>query len=183
MKKLDFAEIYADHKEKVWRLVSRYVSLQPDKEDLFQEVFLSIHKALPRFRGESSISTWIYRIAVNSSINFLKKRNYYKNLKNVLNSFRLIEPEEPKVSEDLSLFKPLEKLNPQQRMVVVLADVEGNSLEEIAQIMKIPVGTVKSNLHRGREIIRNCKSGRLLKHRRKWISGQRNLSIRTISNR
>jgi RNA polymerase sigma-70 factor, ECF subfamily len=153
MNELDFDVVYDECKGKVWSLVSRYVSLRQDKEDLFQEVFIKIHRALPRFRGEASVETWIYRIVANTSINYLNKRNRYKKLKEVLSTLRFVE-DEVDVEIDESLFKPLEKLNPQQRMIVLLSDVEEIKLDDIAEMLRIPVGTVKSNLHRAREIIK-----------------------------
>ena len=70
MSSLDFSKVYNDNKEKVWGLVSRYASSQQDREDLFQEVFFKIHRALGKFRGDSSLETWIYRIAVTTVISF-----------------------------------------------------------------------------------------------------------------
>ena len=152
MAEYDFARVYADHKESVWKRVSRYASSQEDREDLFQEVFLRLYKALPRFRGEAKLDTWIYRIVVNTSLNFLKKRKRYAGLKDILSRFRFIEEREEVKEEEL--FKSLEKLNPQQRMILIMADVEEKKLEEIAQMLNIPIGTVKSNLHRAREMVK-----------------------------
>ena len=147
-----FDRVYADFKGKVWSLIARYVRSQADREDLFLEVFLNIHRALSRFRGDSSLETWIYRVAVNTSLNFIKKQKRYKLITDALSAFRPIESEVP-VEPDLDL-KPLEKLNPQQRTILLLAEVEEKKLEEIAQIMNLPLGTVKSNLHRAKEILR-----------------------------
>jgi len=154
MVKIDFNQVYTDHKEFVWRLVSRYANSRQDREDLFQEVFLKVHRALPGFRGQASIQTWLYRITVNTSLSFLKKRNSYKKLKEVLSSFRLVEVEHVKEGADESIWQPLNKLNPQQRMILIMSDVEEKKLEEIAQILIIPVGTVKTNLHRARETVK-----------------------------
>jgi RNA polymerase sigma-70 factor (ECF subfamily) len=165
MEQFEFAQIYADHKERVWRLVSRYAASQQDREDLFQEVFLRIHKALPKFRGDADLGTWIYRITVNTSLNYLKRQKRYAGLKDMLSKLRFIEEEEEKKDkEDKKLSKPLERLNPLQRMILILAEVEEKKLEEIAGILNIPVGTVKSNLHRAREIVKkelNKKDGRI----------------------
>jgi len=154
MIKVEFTEVYSAHKDFVWRLTSKYIFSKEDREDLFQEIFINIHKALPHFRGDSSINTWIYRIAANTSINYLKKQNRYKWLKNMLNGLKIIEEEVQTVEIDLQDFKPLEKLNPQQRMIFLLFDLEEKKLDEISEIMKIPIGTVKSNLHRAREIVK-----------------------------
>lgn len=150
----DFVEIYADNKENVWKLVSKYVFLQEDREDLFQEIFLKIHKALPRFRGEAAMSTWIYKITVNTALNYLNRQKRYGWIKEALSRLRIVEEEFQGVTVDAEAFKPLAKLNPQQRMIFLLAELEEKKLDEIAETLKIPVGTVKSNLHRAREIIK-----------------------------
>lgn len=154
MAELDFNQVYLDHKEKVWRLTSRYVSLKHDREDLFQEVFLQIHKSLPKFRGESSVETWIYRVTVNTALNYLKKQKRYRIIKETLSWLRVVEVNEKETEVDSSIMKPLEKLNPQQRIILLLAEVEEIKLDEISLMMNIPVGTVKSNLHRAKEIVR-----------------------------
>ncbi len=155
----DFSSVYEEHKGNVWKLVSRYVFTREDREDLFQEVFINVHKALPRFRGDSAVGTWIYRIAVNSAVNHLKKRDRHRKVIEVLSNLRLVETVEPERDEGASLEKPLAKLNPRQRMIVTLSDLEERKLEEIAQIMSLPLGTVKSTLHRAREILRKELSG------------------------
>jgi len=154
MAKFDFARIYEDSKAGVWRLVSKYVFSREDREDLFQEIFLKVHRALPRFRGEAALNTWIYKIAVNTALNYLNRQNRFRWAKQMLSNLRIVEDEAPEPATDLEELKPLKKLNPQQRMVLLLAEVEEKKLEEIAEIMKIPIGTVKSTLFRAREIIK-----------------------------
>ena len=154
MDKPDFAKVYADCKDNVWKLVARYAAGREDREDLFQEVFVRIHNAIPRFRGEADINTWVYRITVNTALNHLKKQKRYQWFKNMLGSLRMPEQTAPEADSDLKTFKPLEKLNPQQRMILLLSDIEEMKLEEISSMLKIPLGTVKSTLHRAREIVK-----------------------------
>ena len=154
MAQLDFEAVYSEHKGNVWKLVSRYVFTREDREDLFQEAFINIHKALPRFRGEAAVGTWIYRITINSALNHLKKRDRHKKALQVLSALRIIETEEPAAGDEALLEKPLAKLNPRQRLIVMLSDVEEQKLEEIAQLMSLPLGTVKSTLHRARAILK-----------------------------
>ncbi|MFH1361043.1 MAG: sigma-70 family RNA polymerase sigma factor [bacterium] len=149
---MDFSKVYDDHKELVWRLVSRYVASQHDREDLFQEIFLRINQALSKFRGQAKIETWIYRIAANTAINFVKKQQRYSWFKRTLELLRKEDAEEKEDGD--GLFEPLKKLNPRQRMILVLAEVEEKKLEEIGEMLKLPVGTVKSNLHRAKEILK-----------------------------
>ena len=123
---------------------------------------MNVHRALPGFRGESSLSTLLYRISANTAINHLKKRDRHRQVVNVLANLRIIETEEPTAVETSLLEEPLKKLNPRQRMVLVLADAEEKKLEDISAIMKMPLGTVKSTLSRAREIVKK----ELMKHDR-----------------
>jgi len=152
MSPLEFASLYEAHKEKVWRIASRYVFEREDREDLFQEVWLAVHKALKNFRGEAKVETWIYRVTVNAAINYAKKQTLYRKGRQILAALRVVYEHPPEAVDDLSV--PLSKLNPRQRMVLLLADVEERPLEEIAELTGLPIGTVKSNLHRGREIVK-----------------------------
>ncbi|MFA5113916.1 MAG: sigma-70 family RNA polymerase sigma factor [Candidatus Margulisiibacteriota bacterium] len=149
----EFDRVYLDHKDQVWRLVNKYVAGQHDREDLFQEVFLKVHQALPKFRGDSSLETWLYRLTVNTAINYVKKQKRYKLFSVLLAGLRFEESIPTSDVEATSLLKPLEKLNPRQRTILLLADVEEYKLEEIARLMELPVGTVKSNLARSRAIM------------------------------
>ena len=138
----------------VWGLVSRYVPLKQDREDLFQEVFLKVFKSLKHFRGEASVKTWVYRITVNTSLSYLKKKKRNEALMSALSVFNVFSADDKQIELDEDVFKPLGKLNPRQRMVLILADIEDQSLDNIADMLNVPVGTVKSNLHRAREIVK-----------------------------
>lgn len=150
----DFEQLYQANKEMVWALVCRYINGQQDREDLFQEIFVNVHRALPRYRGQAAVATWIYRIAVNTALNHLKRLRREAALKKAVSLFAPVKTEEITEPADQADWRPLEKLNPRQRMIVVLADIEEKNLEEIAALLAIPVGTVKSNLYRAREIIK-----------------------------
>ncbi|MFH0887243.1 MAG: sigma-70 family RNA polymerase sigma factor [bacterium] len=151
--KYDFEQIYSENKGMVWRLISRYVFCRQDREDLFQEVFLKVHKALAGFWGQAAVKTWIYRIAVNTALNYVKRQNRYKWMVNIFEHLRPVSQGVCDPSE-LEAYEPLKKLNARQRMVLILSDIEDKKMDEIADIMKLPVGTVKSNLHRAREIVK-----------------------------
>ena len=153
MEKPEFPQIYQQFKEKVWRLVSKFVSGHHDRQDLFQEVFLKIHNALPAFRKEAALATWIYRITANTAINHLKAQKRRELLHQLLSGLRLVHEESLKELED-PIVLPLKLLNPRQKMILLMADVEEIKLEDIAAALKLPIGTVKSNLSRAREIIR-----------------------------
>jgi RNA polymerase sigma-70 factor (ECF subfamily) len=154
MATFEFDRVYLDHKDQVWRLVTRYVAGQHDREDLFQEVFLRVHQALPQFRGDSALETWLYRLTVNTAINYVQKQKRYRLFSSLLAGLRFEESIPTSDVEATNLLKPLEKLNPRQRTILLLADVEERKLEEIAVMLGIPIGTVKSNLSRAREIMK-----------------------------
>jgi RNA polymerase sigma-70 factor, ECF subfamily len=155
MDRSDFSSIYSEHREMVWKLVSKYVFQQSDKEDLFQEVFLNVYRSLNGFREDSAVGTWIFRIAVNTSINYVKNQQRRRKLQEVFQGFRHLWSYEPAVvTGGDPMFEPLKKLNPRQRMILLLAEVEERKLEDIAKAMNISVGTVKSNLYRAKETIK-----------------------------
>ena len=154
MAQYDFKEIYEAQKAAIWRLVARYVRTRHDREDLFQEIFWRVHRALPKFRGDAQINTWIYRVAVNTALTYLKRQRRYAFIQNAFSQLRWDKHSEPVEPDTSTLDKPLTKLNPKQRMILVLSDIEDKSLAEIAWIMKLPLGTIKSTLHRAREIIK-----------------------------
>lgn len=155
MDRSDFSSVYSHNKEMVWKLVSKYVFQQSDKEDLFQEVFLNVYRSLKGFREDSAVGTWIFRIAVNTSINYAKKQQHRRKLQEVFQGFRHFWSDEPvAVTGGDPMFEPLKKLNPRQRMILLLAEVEERKLEDIAKALNISIGTVKSNLFRAKEILK-----------------------------
>src|SRR5215204_2919506 len=136
-----------------------------DANDLTQETFIKAYRALKSFKGDSSFYTWVYRIAINKTINFLKQRKNRVSLSlndldfNVENDPELVAFVSDKTPRrDIALMELQEKLNVAMqklsdvhRMVVTLHDVQGLSHEEIATIMDCNVGTVRSRLFYARQ--------------------------------
>lgn len=163
----DFLE---KHAPMVYNLALRLVGNPTDAEDLAQDSLLRALKALQGFRGESSVSTWLYRITVNTWKNRVrseKRRGLWKMVS--LNLFTgEDEDEEPGFKADeptldagaesaetgAMVQKALMQLDEQSRAVVVLRDIEGQSYGEIAKALEIPEGTVKSRLWRARDSLR-----------------------------
>lgn len=152
----EFSQVYEKYKGKIWSLISKYAPARHDREDLFQEVFIKIHRSLDRFRGDSDIGTWIFRIAVNEALNFGRKKNRIFKLEQVAERFNIFkktqEPDE--IEEDIRQWAPLKALNEKQRLILIMAEVEEMRMSDIAKYMKISEGTVKSNLFRSKEILR-----------------------------
>jgi len=132
-----------------------------DIDDVIQEVFVRVYKGIKKFRGDSSLSTWIYRIAVNVCKDMMGK---YKKRKELLTDFDSEEipcieprsdssPVESMISELTieALEKALDQLSEEDRLLIRLRDIEGLSYDEISKIINKPVGTVKSRLHYARK--------------------------------
>jgi len=157
------------YQDRVFRVLLRMLGDRAEAEDLAQEVFISIFKAIESFRGDSLLSTWVYRVAANHCRNRLKYLS--RRRRQLTDGFdeetvseahgatmpdrqgtpdRLLEARQ---TEQL-LEEGLSKLDDEQRELVVLREVEHLSYEEIMAITGLPEGTVKSRLHRARTALR-----------------------------
>lgn len=159
----------------VYNLVYRLLNDPADAADVTQEVFLKIFRKIDIFKEKSSLKTWIYRIAVNEAYNhrrwFSRHHQHEVGLTREDNS-RVYEStfaDSGRTPFDLTLDREtralvedaLTKLNPNFRAAVVLRDIEDLSYEEIAMILEVSLGTVKSRILRGREALRRILEGRL----------------------
>ena len=141
-----------------------------DALDIAQEVFLKLYHNISSFKGESSFSSWLYRIAKNSALDFLRKqKNIRQNVSLVTESsdgdevqLEIADTSE-KTSPEASILKKeqnellysaLDKLSDEHKEIIVLRDIEGYAYEEITDILQIEQGTVKSRLFRARENLR-----------------------------
>jgi len=160
-----YDELVKRYQERIYATIYHMTANHEDANDLAQESFIKAYQALKSFRGGSSFYTWIYRIAVNKTINFLKQRkNKYHlslndidfNPENDPELVALISTKTPHHDAGLSelqkkLNEALLKLSEPHRMVAVLHDVQGMSHEEIASIMGCNIGTVRSRLFYARQ--------------------------------
>jgi RNA polymerase sigma factor (sigma-70 family) len=153
------------HQERVYATIYHMTSNHEDAADLTQETFVRAFRALGTFKGDSSFYTWIYRIAVNKTINHLKQRKHRGHIS--LNDLDLNAEHDPDLvalvsdrtpRRDANLRELQERLNvamqrlsEEHRMVVTLHDIQGLKHEEIAAIMKCNVGTVRSRLFYARQ--------------------------------
>ncbi len=135
----------------------------PEAEDVGQETFIRLYYSLSEFRGEASLKTYLIRIAMNLSLNELKRRKRInKSTVNIESGVRINFTDEITVHERAEIKemiqKAVEKLDPRQRSVFTLRVVEGYSTKETAEILKIPLGTVLSRLARAMEEMRELVS-------------------------
>jgi len=161
--------------EPVYQLVCRLINDPGEAGDVVQDVFLKVFRGVGSFRGQSSLKTWIYRIAVNEAHN--RRRWFSRHRKPEVDLGG--EEEGPDRLERLSdrgktpydwtlnnemrtaIEEALEGINPVFRSAVVLRDLEELSYEEIADILDVSIGTVKSRILRGREALRRALIERL----------------------
>jgi RNA polymerase sigma-70 factor (ECF subfamily) len=174
-----FEEIFARYQSMVFNLTFRILGDREEALDVSQEVFFSIFKKLNRFRGESSLKTWVYRIAVNRASNRCRwwsrlRRRGTVSLDQHLSSddartmaeslvSQWRNPEESLLAEEIHerIQSTLRRLPVHQRVAVIMRDIEGMSYEEIAGLLKVSVGTIKSRIARGREELKRRLNGTL----------------------
>lgn len=157
--------LYHQYKRRVFGMAHRIVG-SSDAEEVAQEVFVRIFRALERFRGDSALSTWIYRLTVNASLSHLAKRGR----RHEVGDDTLGElPAPPATERDPGLAARIEaalaQLPAGYRAILVLHDVEGLSHEECAAILECRVGTCKSQLHKARARMRDLLGPQLHGHR------------------
>jgi len=170
--RISFEELFDRYSSMVFSLAFKVLGDREEALDVSQEVFLAIYSKMDSFRGESSLKTWIYSIAVHRASNRfrwwnrLRRRgtisledhlsrkpdqDYSIDLKSPVKS-----PEDELIlkEEKKQIVEWLRELPIQQRIAVILRDIEGLSYEEIAESMEISLGTVKSRIARGRELLK-----------------------------
>lgn len=161
-----FNELVEQYSKKLYYLCLKMLQNASDAEDTVQTIFLKAYTNISRFEEKSSISTWLYRIGVNVCTDILRKRK--KDVKTSLYSVNSdeeefvidIPDEKENVEESVlqkerkeALYQAIASLKPKQKQFIVLREIENLSYEEIAEIMKLNVGTVKSGINRARKAL------------------------------
>ena len=137
---MDFDNIYGEYFDRVYYKVLSVVKNDDDAEDICQETFISVYKNLSKFREESNIYTWIYRIAINKTYDFFKKRK----LEFEINDDVLSLPEDINFDTKVILEEKLKLISEKEKEIVVLKDIYGYKLKEIAEMKNMNLSTVKS---------------------------------------
>lgn len=151
-----FEELYQRHRQRLWAVALRTTGDPDDAADALQDALISVLRNAEGFRGEAAVTSWMHRIVVNASLDRLR-RNRSKRLYPL--------PDDPDVSGNvmvdttdhvsarelqLTLEEALGRLPDEQRVPIVLVDIEGFRVDEVAEMLGIPTGTVKSRCARGR---------------------------------
>lgn len=163
------SKIVTDNEQMVYSTALKLVGNKQDAECVLQETFLKVFEALPQFKGKSSLSTWIYRIATNFAL--MKLRGNKKSMSDMdqvehkvskealqlFNSSIGNNPQQAMENEELKeqMDEAIDELPPKFRSVLVLKDIEGMSLKEIVDMTGMSLPAVKSNLHRARLFLRD----------------------------
>ena len=153
-----FADLVARYKDLVYSLVFRLTHDRSQADDLAQEVFLKVHRGLPYFRGEARLSTWIYRIVANVCFQARARPAREVSLEREAGQPRL-DPGAPDAAFgqlELSdrLAKAIARLPEQERFLIAAHHLQGIQYEALAEALGLPLGTVKTHLHRAKRRLR-----------------------------
>ncbi len=148
-----FRTIVDRYQDSVARITISMIGNKNDADDIGQEVFISFYKSMGKFKGESKLSTYLARIAINLSLNEIKRRSgRWLTTTNNINDNELPHSSNEESHDIQDIIRiSLEKLEPEFRSVVVLRHIQGFSTKETAEILNIPQGTVLSRLSRGQD--------------------------------
>ncbi len=161
-----FGELVRRYQDRVYNTVYRLLGQAEDAQDALQETFLSAFHSLDSFKGESQFFTWLYRIAVNSAISLRRKRRVGMRLENEHHEGTMsAEPADDsewsqpglaleKADDERRMQRILNRLSSDHRIVLVLKEIDGLKYEAIAEVLRVPIGTVRSRLFRARMELR-----------------------------
>jgi RNA polymerase sigma-70 factor (ECF subfamily) len=146
-----FTALYREHCKAVRSVLYR-LGVHDDLEDLVQEVFLRVHSTLGAFRGEAALRTWIIRIAINAARDLHRRR--LTAAQNELPPEPAVAPAAPDPLAAQAIEAALERLGEEQRTLFVLCVIEQYTMSEVAAILAVPEGTVKSRLFAAKQQVR-----------------------------
>jgi RNA polymerase sigma-70 factor (ECF subfamily) len=149
------------HEKTIFNLVYRMLGDYDDAAETAQEVFLSAYRAIGQFRGDANFSTWLYRIALNHATTRRKSTSSRQRRLVPIDDTELVNDVEPGPAESFEKKEvrervqlALNELEPEDAMVILLRDLQDIAYEDVARLLDIPVGTVKSRLHRARQALK-----------------------------
>jgi len=165
-----FGELVYRYQARLYNAVIRVVDHVDDAADIVQDAFLNAYESLQSFKGDAEFFTWLYRIAFNTAISLKRKKRPVLSLGASGNDGGL-DPDDPseyiqpgkalqRREEEALLQEAINRLSHEHREVLVLKDLEGLRYEDIAEILSVPIGTIRSRLHRARLELRELLSSR-----------------------
>jgi RNA polymerase sigma-70 factor (ECF subfamily) len=155
-----FGQLVSRYQDRLFNTVIRLMDNPEDARDVVQEAFLNAYQSLHSFKGDSLFFTWLYRIAVNTAISYRRKQKVLLRLHQGPEDGSL-EPADPAegtrpghalemAEEERRVHEALARLSAEHRAVLVMKDLEGQKYEEMAEVLGVPIGTIRSRLHRAR---------------------------------
>jgi RNA polymerase sigma-70 factor (ECF subfamily) len=160
-----FGELVRRYQNRLFNAVHRILDSPEDAADVVQDAFLNAYQSLNSFKGDSEFFTWLYRIAFNAAISLQRKRKTVLSFDG-LSDEKTAHPVDPseytrpgatleRSEGDALVLAALGRLSPEHRAILILKDLEEQKYEDIAAILDIPIGTVRSRLHRARLELRD----------------------------
>jgi RNA polymerase sigma-70 factor, ECF subfamily len=149
-----FRDLFLAHRAEVHRVVYRLLGPSNDLEDIIQEVFIQVHRSIGNFRGQAKFSTWLHRVAVNVTLQHLRRKRATivshtdEHLEERPGGQSERTPQENAETQDrlLAVYRALDQLSPKKRAVLVMHDMQGMNAQEIAKVVGSPVFTVRTRL-------------------------------------
>lgn len=154
-----FATLYKLYASKAYNTALSYTKNPEDAEEITQDVFIKIYKSMATFNGNSTLTTWIYRIVINTSLNYLKKNKRLSQYKNSITDIQTIEFEHPGVilenkENAKALYRAMDCLADTQKSAFILSYIEGLPRKEVAVIMDTSLKAIESLLQRAKKNMR-----------------------------
>ncbi|QDT38440.1 RNA polymerase sigma factor [Stratiformator vulcanicus] len=160
-----FGHLVERHQDRVFNVLVRFLGSIDDARDVTQDAFIHAYQKLDTFRGKSAFSTWLHRIAMNAAISRCRKRRLESGSIDAARESAGIEPVDqrsdtfPSHSLEMAerrelVWKAIDELSDEFRAVIVLKEIDGLKYDEIAEVVEVPIGTVRSRIHRGRAELR-----------------------------
>jgi RNA polymerase sigma-70 factor, ECF subfamily len=148
-----FEKLVRRYQGEVWRLSMQLLRNETLADDVTQDAFVRAFRFLPRYRGESKFSTWLFSISRNCAYDEIRKAGRRRRMKDRLETEPTPQRSDPSVA--IEVREALGNLSVELREPIVFIDMFGCSYQEVAKILGVPLGTVKSRVHRGRELLAN----------------------------
>jgi RNA polymerase sigma-70 factor (ECF subfamily) len=156
-----FGELVRRYQDRLFNTVYRLLDNADDAQDVVQEAFLSAYQSLNSFKGDSLFFTWLYRIAINTAISLKRKQRVAVSISTASEEGHVAEPVDAseyaqpghaleKAEEERRIQSALNRLSQEHRAVLIMKDMEGLKYEAMASVLQVPIGTIRSRLHRAR---------------------------------
>jgi RNA polymerase sigma-70 factor (ECF subfamily) len=160
-----FGVLVRRYQDRLYNSVLRLVDNADDARDVVQDAFLHAYQALDGFKGDSLFFTWLYRIAINTAISLKRKHRVTLRMDGGREDGGAVEPVDTsefsqpgyaleQAEQEQKIQHALNQLSPEHRAVLIMKDMEGQKYEEMAEVLQVPIGTIRSRLHRARMELR-----------------------------